>query len=150
MNEFHVNIFACPTSRIERAPVSLRDEQLEKLVTAGGAPLLFDAPLEVTWERVAEQLEALPRMIFEPDGSFVWSGEAAGERWQVDGHLFEQNFASGPRLHRLELHGQCPHAQLEQLLDTVRWPHAKLVFELVVEGVALDDENFRRWAVAPS
>ena len=69
---------------------------------------LFADPKETafacTWEDAATQFERLPRMIFEPDGSFVVSGGVRESRWQVDGHLFD--FAG--RLHRLELHGECP------------------------------------------
>jgi hypothetical protein len=87
-------------------------------------------------------------MIFEPDGSFVWAGESDGARWQVDGHLFEIYFDGRPELHRLELHGQSPREVFDELLLCVGWPEARLVFELVMEGVALDEANFRKWAAA--
>jgi hypothetical protein len=95
----------------------------------------------VTWEDAATMLERLPRMIFEPDGSFIYSGdEASGCRWQVDGHLFD--FAG--RLHRVELHGQCPAAAFDALLRCVGWPGQPLSFELVREGITLDETAFRR------
>ena len=100
-------------------------------------------------------LERLPRMIFELDGSFVVSGsyERAGatsqrapisdeqrtSRWQVDGHLFD--FAG--RLHRVELHGHCPPAAFDDLLRCVGWPAQPLAFEMVREGVTLDEQAFR-------
>jgi hypothetical protein len=109
------------------------------------------APLAVTWEDAAAMLEQLPRMIFEPDGSFVVSGhlERAGpssapaptkQRWQVDGHLFD--FAG--RLHRMELRGTCPSAAFDELLKCVGWPAQALAFEMVREGVRVDEEEFRR------
>lgn len=112
---FHVNIFA-----------------------AGDA-----APLEVTWEDAAAMLERLPRMIFEPDGSFVVSGDdESGRRWQVDGHLFD--FAG--RLHRMELRGRCPSEAFDALLQCVGWPAQPLAFEMIREGVRVDEQEFRRCA----
>lgn len=97
------------------------------------------APFAVTWEDAAALLERLPRMIFELDGSFVISGDDAGRRWQVDGHLFD--FAG--RLHRIELRGACPPAVFDELLQCVGWPDQSLVFEMVREGVRVDEQDFR-------
>ena len=143
---FHLNIFARPPGSLSCSPITLHGVDLEKLAQDNGAPLTFDAPLPVTWEAVAEELAALPRMIFEPDGSFVWSGDWEGKRWQVDGHLFEFSFSGEPRLHRLELHGECPEGEFDKLLRTTSWPEAELLFELVMEGVTLDETNLRRLA----
>jgi hypothetical protein len=116
MLEFHVNLFAAPRDRS------------------------FDC----TWEEAAERLELLPRMIFEPDGSFVISGaDETGRRWQVDGHLFD--FAG--RLHRVELRGQCPLADFDQLLGCIGWPAQRLEIELVREGVTVSEEVFRQTVV---
>ena len=115
MYRFHVNIFADPK----------------------------EASFAVTWEEAAAALERLPRMIFEPDGSFVVSGDdEAGRRWQVDGHLFD--FAG--RLHRYELHGYCPVAAFDGLLRCVAWPEQRLTFETVREGLTLDEQGFRNYA----
>jgi hypothetical protein len=113
-----------------------------------------DASFACTWEDAATALEALPGMIFELDGSFVVSGDLerpkrAGAsppqreismRWHVDGHLFD--FAG--RLHRLELHGECPPAAFDELLRCVGWPRQLLLFELVREGLTVSEPEFRR------
>ncbi len=79
-------------------------------------------------------------MIFELDGSFVISGDDAdGNRWQVDGHLFDFE----DRLHRVELHGHCPPAAFDDLLRCVGWPAQPLAFEMVREGATLDEAAFR-------
>jgi len=128
MYHFHVNLFADPK----------------------------EASFACTWEDAATMLGRLPRMIFELDGSFVFSGDmepfAASRvvpdpgrltvRWQVDGHLFD--FAG--RLYRLELHGHCPSATFDELLKCVGWPHQPLAFEMVREGVTVDEEEFRQRA----
>jgi hypothetical protein len=105
---------------------------------------LFAAPQAsyvVTWEEAAAKLERLPRMIFELDGSFVISGDDVdGRRWQVDGHLFDFD----GRLHRVELHGRCPRATFDDLLRSVGWPEQPLVFEMVREGLTLNENEFRR------
>jgi hypothetical protein len=99
------------------------------------------ASFAVTWEEAATTLERLPRMIFEPDGSFVVSGDDAdGQRWQVDGHLFDFE----GRLHRVELHGSCPPETFDDLLRCVGWPAQPLAFEMVREGVTLDEHELRR------
>jgi hypothetical protein len=100
-----------------------------------------EASFACTWEDAAAMLARLPRMIFELDGSFVVSGDdETGRRWQVDGHLFD--FAD--RLHRLELHGECPAAALDELLRCVGWPRQPLAFEMVREGVTVDERQFRQ------
>jgi hypothetical protein len=128
MYRFHVNLFADP----------------------------MEASFACTWEDAATALEALPRMIFELDGSFVVSGEReraqasravpgpdlSSTRWQVDGHLFDFN----GRLQRLELHGHCPSATFDDLLRSVGWPRQSLVFEMVREGLTVDEAAFRRHA----
>jgi hypothetical protein len=117
------------------------------------------APFTVTWEDAAAMLERLPRMLFELDGSFVFSGsvtrvdsERAGSsstpaqqdlRWQVDGHLFDFD----GRLYRLELRGQCPPTIFDELLRCVGWPAQSLAFEMVREGVRLDEAGFRQQAL---
>lgn len=106
---------------------------------------LFGKPFVSTWEEAAASLETLDRMIFEPDGSWIWSGSvgedfAAGDQWHVNGHLFD--FAG--RLHRVELHGWCPVDQFDRLLTCFGWPEVTLDFEMVREGLQLSEAEFRR------
>ena len=95
---------------------------------------LFADPFTCSWEQAAAALESLSRMIFEPDGSWVWSGGIGDKRWQIDGHLFD--FAG--RLHRVELHGACPAEAFDQLLTCFGWPEVPIEIELVREGIRLD------------
>lgn len=100
---------------------------------------LFGHPFTCNWEQAAAALQCLPRMIFEPDGSWIWSGGVGTNRWQIDGHLFD--FAD--RLHRVELHGACPAEQFDVLLKCFGWPGVRFSFEMVREGSTLTEEDFR-------
>jgi hypothetical protein len=98
--------------------------------------------LGVTFDQAYAALEALPRMFIEPDGSFVWTGEANGTFWQVDGNLIDR----GDVLAYVELKGTCPEAPLAALLQAFGWPDGPLAFELPQRGVVLDEAEFRRRA----
>lgn len=128
LNHFHVNIFAMPA----------------ELRTSDGRPPLFTAYLPVTFEQTIDALSQIERLDAEPDGFFVVAGDHDGQRWQVDGHLFDFD----DRLHRVELHGDCPREIFDAILACIGWPQTPLAFELVREGVALDEPAFRQWANA--
>lgn len=101
---------------------------------------LFGHPFSCTWEHAAAALEQLPRMIFEADGSWIWSGnDATGSRWQIDGHLFDFE----DRLYRVELRGGCPPETFDQLLSCFGWPETQVSFELVREGTRFSEGEFR-------
>ena len=100
---------------------------------------VFGSPFNCTWEQAAEKLEALPRMIFEPDGSWIWSGGVGATRWQIDGHLFDFD----GRLHRVELRGDCPEESFNVLLGCFGWPEQQMRFEQVREGDKLAETEFR-------
>ena len=135
---FHANIFALPPHAAEGVPASLRGVELPTL-----RPQTFDSFLPVTFETALEALAKLPRIDVEPDGFFVIAGDESNQRWQLDGHLFD----FGDRLHRVELHGDCPPGMLDAILACIGWPETPLVFELVMEGVALAEPEFRQFAV---
>jgi hypothetical protein len=141
---FHVNLFARPDGLHEGPPLPLRGMQFNTLQTKEGRPPTFDAFFSATFEQALTALAKLPRLDAEPDGFFVIAGDHDGNRWQIDGHLFDFN----DRLHRVELHGECPAGAFDSLLACFGWPATPLAFELVQEGVALDEIAFRTWACA--
>jgi hypothetical protein len=136
---FHCNVFGRPSHVLADETVELRGLRLSTLQAPS-----FDAFLPVTFEQAIDALVKLPRLDAEPDGFFVIAGDAEGRRWQVDGHLFDFN----DRLHRVELHGECPPDVFDALLACIGRPATPLVFELVMEGVALDEAAFRQWAAS--
>jgi hypothetical protein len=137
---FHANIFARPPHAAEGIPTTLRGLTLPTF-----RPQTFDAFFPATFEEAYDALAKLPRVDIEPDGFFVISGDIDGRRWQLDGHLYD----FGDRLHRVELHGDCPPESLDAILACFGWPQTPLAFELVMEGVALDEAAFRQFAAVP-
>ena len=134
---FHVNVYALPPHASLGERIELRGAPINTLRIRA-----LDAYLPVTFEQAAVELSKLPRLDAEPDGFFVIAGEQDERRWQVDGHLFDFN----DQLHRVELHGECPPAFFDALLECVGWPGTTLAFELVREGVVVDEATFRNWA----
>ncbi|RIK77679.1 MAG: hypothetical protein DCC67_12355 [Planctomycetota bacterium] len=134
---FHLNLFARPAAAVAAGDIVLRGLRLPTLRAA-----TFDAFLPVSFEQAIEALNKLPRLDSEPDGFFVIAGDHQGRRWQVDGHLFD----FGGRLHRVEIHGECPPDAFDGILRCVGWPAVPLVFELVMEGVAFEEPALRQWA----
>jgi hypothetical protein len=125
---FHVNLFARP----ERLSVAAHDSR----------PQTCGAYFPFTFEEAIAALAKLPRLDAEPDGFFVLAGCQGPTHWHVSGQLFD--FAG--RVHRVELHGECPVESFDALLACLDWPRTPLAFELVREGVALDEVAFRAWA----
>jgi hypothetical protein len=78
--------------------------------------------VNVTFEVLAERLQAFERMYFEMDGSFVWTG-ATPKPWQLDGMVYDL----GQQIQRIELKGQCPRAQWNMLMDSLSYPQQSLV-----------------------
>lgn len=103
---------------------------------AGCFPLDFEAVLEA--------LAELPRLFVEPDGAVVWVGGEPPATWQVDGTLLER----GGRLAACELKGRCPPEAFDRLLAAFGWPAVPVIAELVRAGVYLDEQTFRRQALA--
>ena len=137
---FHANIFVLPPQTAVGAPVTLRGVEIPTL-----RPQIFDAFFPLAFEQAYDALAQFPRIDIEPDGFFVISGDLDGKRWQLDGHLYDFE----DRLHRVELHGECPARSLDAILACFGWPQTPLAFELVMEGVALDEAAFRQFAATP-
>lgn len=130
MVELNLHIFAAPCESArqidEGAEVSFAGRTLQTW-TFGDVDRNFMSP---SFEQVAAQLSALPRLYFEPDGSLVWRGESLSEGrlvlWQIDGIVYD---AYG-RVVRIELKGNCGRQPLERLLSCIQ-PTRTLVAYLV-------------------
>jgi hypothetical protein len=141
MYRFEVNVQARPDSIARAESWRLEGCVYERLAVDGP---LAPIPMSVSFEEAAERLQRLPRLFFEPDGSFVWVENGDGKRWQVDGTLYDR---SG-RLLYAELKGHCPCESFDDLLRAFGWPDTPVMFQLIRHAAYLDEGQFRRFATA--
>ncbi|MEQ8848570.1 hypothetical protein [Botrimarina sp.] len=149
MLSLQANLYALPPTATAGPVRTLRGVDAATLVGAGGGPPLFLDLMPVTFEAMQQRLAELPRCDCEPDGFFLVTGRTAeGQFWRLNGHMHElrPDGADEPRMHRVELAGECPPGTLDMVLRTMGWPDVELAFELVREGVTLREADFRAWA----
>lgn len=139
MVHFHITIQQRPDSVASADPLDVDGRTCTPL---SARELLQPQPMPVSFEQVADRLQQLPRLFFEPDGSFVWVGSDCDDRWQVDGQVTDRN----GRVIYVELHGTCPVDAFDRLLSAFDWPANRLVFQLARRGVFLEEAEFRRLA----
>lgn len=144
MLQLHANLFARPEVLSQGANVTLRNLELTTLESPSGGPPELLQPLPVSFETLQERIAQLPRADIEPDGFFLITGGKHDTFWRLNGHMYEFD----GQLHRVELNGQCPSETLDAVLRAIGRPAGELVFQLVMEGVTLDEQNFRNWAAA--
>jgi len=132
---FHVRVYSKPAGLPDAVSITIAGRAWRVLPDVRSAML---GSLSASWEAASAALEQLGAFV-EPDGSLVWVGSGPPS-WQVEGQLFERS----DRLQFVELKGRCPAAKFDQLLSAFGWPATALVFELVKEGVVVDEEEFRR------
>ncbi len=113
-----------------------------RVFSAGSATGLA-APLATTFDDAVSSLSHLPQLLIEPDGSFVFSGEHQGARWQIDGTLID----GGAKLFYVELKGHAPPGPLDQLLACFSSGSTPLVFAPVEGGELMSAAEFRRAAL---
>jgi hypothetical protein len=139
---FHVIVHARPAMAPAGPTIESAGRQVSTLALT---PANLSAPLPVSFEQAGAALAALPRMYFEPDGSFVWRGEGDGRDrgdWQLDGVLYDRD----GRVLFAEIKGACPPKQLDSLLTCLGWPGTQLVFQLAQQAVFLAEAEFRQFA----
>jgi hypothetical protein len=133
-----VTLHAAPESVRYDPPRDLSGRTLRSLAVT---PCELTRPMGVSFEQACQRLGQFARMFCEPDGSFVWRG-GGNPSWQVDGVLYDR----GNRLLFVELKGKCPAGELDDLLEALGHRETPLVFQLIREGLVLDEGEFRRWA----
>jgi hypothetical protein len=140
---FHVAIHGCPPNAAPGPRANLWGESITTLLAP--APL-GQTPLPVTFEEAEAALTRLPRLYFEPDGSFGWFAAADQPRWEIGGMLYDR----GDRLMYAELNGACPAAAFRQLLEAFGSSRGLLVVQLIEQAIFLDAEEFGRMISAAS
>ena len=101
-----------------------------------------NATLAISFEQLLAQLEKLPRMFVEWDGSFVWRGVDSGgssssyengdsdDAWQLDGMVYDLLGA----VRYVELKGCCPSQPWSEFMRAMGYPSQMLVVHHVNEG----------------
>lgn len=92
---------------------------------------------------MATRLEKLKQMFLEPDGAFVWRGQADGESWQLDGVIHDGQ----GHVESLELRCRLPSRILREFFAALEVADERLqIFDLehgtiyrMVEFLALLD-----------
>jgi hypothetical protein len=95
-------------------------------------------PLPVTFEEAQGALERLPRLFFEPDGSFGWFSAPGEPRWELGGMLYDR----GDRVMYAEITGTCSAADFLRVLDALGQNREPLVVQLLEQALFLDAETF--------
>lgn len=124
------------------------------------SPAALAVPFPLSFEELAAELETWPRLYFEPDGSFVWTGKwstadqtdtvepavavettetataarGAGREWQLNGQVFDRE----GKLLYVELRGACPTEEWTRLLRCLGWPETALIAQLLREAVFVE------------
>ncbi len=143
MYAFECSLHALPDSEVLASGETLTD-------SCGQWPTLLIAqdqlitPLPIVFDDVLNQLNTLPRLYAEPDGSFVWTSPQENIRWQVNGNLYERN----DRVLFVELKGSCPASKFDQLLACFLQDEKACVVQLTRPAVFVTPEIFRSHAGA--
>lgn len=138
---FHVTIHARPPQTKLGAVHTLRGHALQSLAVA---PSELDRGFARSFEEVQSALSPLPRMFFEPDGSFVWKIADGETPRQLDGLLYDRD----GRVRFVELKGTCREEDFELFIAALGTSSAGCVFQLAREAILLDEPTFRRYASA--
>ncbi len=136
MRTFHVTIHARP----ER-PFAVQHRLIDGIdvEVLSVDPSELSIPFHVSFDAVAERLTSLPRVFFEPDGSFVWVSSKGRDDWQLDGLLADGR----ENLMTIELKGVAGWDVLQPLLETIDWPNHDILFQDMQRGVFYSSAAFR-------
>ena len=91
-------------------------------------------PLRVSLESALANLEQLPRMFVELDGSFLWTGQSTGSasrQWQLEGTIYDD----GQVVRYIDLRGDCPLATWKTFLAAFDATLAAVTLHLVEDDV---------------
>ena len=139
--EYQAVLHARPAEAAIGPTIVLRGRTLPTLDLRPDAAL---GGFAVTFEALEAAYSALPRMYFEPDGSFVWRSPADEASWQVDGMAYDRD----GRVRYVELKGSCPPDRLAALTTPLGGAQQPVMFQLLREAVFLDEAAF--WTYAAS
>ena len=137
MLSFHARVHAHPGSLEPVGAVTVAGQDLDTV-----RPVAALDTLAVAFDDVVKALGRLPRLDVEPDGFFTWTSAAGPGDWKIEGQLVD----AGTALMYVELRAQVPSDVLDDVVRALGWPESPLLFELVREGVFVEEAVFRQWA----
>jgi hypothetical protein len=150
LHQVRISLHPCPTDATIGPNRELRGLELATLVIPHEA---MRQTFSISFEECYDQLERLPRMFIEPDGSFVWpidsnnnakanDIESSHPQSQWDGQLFDRN----GKLLYLDAVGSGPRESFEEILKILGWPATPVMIQLSREAVFLELDEFYRYA----
>jgi hypothetical protein len=137
MLSFHTRVHALAGSLEPAGVITVAAQSIDTV-----RPATALETLTATFDEVVAALAELPRLDVEPDGFFTWTSATGPDDWKLEGQLVD----AGRALMYVELKGTVPADVLDQVLTTLGWPKSRLLFELVREGVYVEEPGFRQWA----
>ncbi len=138
MPRFHIAVHGRPAGEPSRTPTNYQGQTLNVLHWPNSpAPV----PLPLTFEQAETALTQLPRVYFEPDGSFGWFSASESPRWDLGGLLYDR----GDRVMYAELSGICPPRELLQLLSALGSDEEPLLVQLIEPALFVEPEEFCRF-----
>ncbi len=98
-------------------------------------------PIETSFEESEARLRELPRLHWEPDGSFVWTGESGNQ--QIYGMVYDR----GGRIQYCDLQGDCSLQMWQELCQAIRGDSKQELELLLLPGGELQTlQTFeQRW-----
>ena len=128
--------------RIYGAGRAIEPQRFTAPADSAGADGSRPVPLHISWEEALLRLEKLPRMFVEPDGSFLWTGEATAEaaQWRLEGTVYDD----GQVVRYIELRGQCPLRQWQEFLGAFDESFSTVVLDLLDQSTVVEGEWLRR------
>jgi hypothetical protein len=137
---WHLVVQGKPSQATAGPILEIQGKQLPTIDLQG---TVASTPLPVSFDAAFEALQQLDLFI-EGDGSFCWTAPEA--RWRIFGELYD----GGERLHYAELKGDCPAAELQQVLAALGHKQGPVMIQLVRAGVYLEVADFVAWAFGSS
>ena len=93
-------------------------------------------PLHVSLEDALANLEQLPRMFVEPDGSFLWTSGAVAPDWRLEGTIYDD----GRVVRYMDLCGDCPLAAWKSFLSAFDETFNTVTLQLVENDLIVPGE----------
>ena len=138
---FHIHVHASSSQEPLNSVIKrVGDQDLPVLVS-----FFPREPFLSSFEETADRLRQLPRLFFEPDGSFAWNradspaGQSVAEC--LEGVLYDRD----SRVQYCQLKGHCSRDMLARFLAALKGQTPATIVQLAEEGVFVEEREFLRW-----